>query len=116
MDPVKFNILDYFEVISNPMDLGTVRKKISHNCYHSAKEFVDDMNLIWINCYKYNGDGHDISKCAKELESNFKEYSSSYGLAKYMEEENAWYVEDIIENMLSFLFLAVDCSWRLFFW
>lgn len=55
VDPVKFNIMDYFDVIKNPMDLGTIRKKISHNCYKSAKEFSDDMNLIWENCYKYNG-------------------------------------------------------------
>ncbi len=86
VDPVKFNILDYFDIISNPMDLGTVRKKITHNSYGSAKEFVYDMNLIWTNCYKYNGDSHDISKCAQELEKNFKEYFTSYGLDKYMNE------------------------------
>lgn len=40
VDPVKFNILDYFDVISKPMDLGTIRKKITHNCYPSAKEFI----------------------------------------------------------------------------
>jgi hypothetical protein len=66
------------------MDLGTVRRKLNHNCYGSAKEFVDDMNLIWNNCYKYNGDGHEISKCAKELETNFNEYLRSYGLEKYL--------------------------------
>lgn len=45
---------------------------------------MDDMNLIWNNCYKYNGDGHEISKCAKELETNFNEYLRSYGLEKYL--------------------------------
>lgn len=37
---VKFNIMDYLDIIKKPMDLGTVRKKIIHNCYGSAKEFV----------------------------------------------------------------------------
>jgi bromodomain-containing factor 1 len=33
VDPVKYNILDYFDIVSTPMDLNTIRKKISHNCY-----------------------------------------------------------------------------------
>ncbi len=33
-----------------------------------------------------HGDSHDISKCAQELEKNFKEYFTSYGLDKYMNE------------------------------
>lgn len=56
------------------MDLGMVRKKLNHNGYGNVHEFVRDMSLIWENCYKYNGDSHDISKCAKEVEVNFKEY------------------------------------------
>lgn len=47
------------------MDLGTIRKKLTHNCYLLPQEFVDDMSLIWENCYRYNGDTHDISRCAK---------------------------------------------------
>ena len=42
------------------------------------------MALIWQNCYKYNGDEHEISKCAKELETSFKEYYVSYGLINMM--------------------------------
>ena len=80
VDPVKFNIMDYFDIIAHPMDLGTVRKKLVHNCYQTAQQFIDDMSLIWQNCYKYNGDSHQISKCAHELESNFKDYFTSYGL------------------------------------
>ena len=67
VDPAKYNILDYFDVISTPMDLGTVRKKMMHNCYGRADEFIKDMRLIWENCFKYNGEVHDISRCAKEL-------------------------------------------------
>jgi len=55
VDPVKYNIMDYFDIVSRPMDLGTVKKKITHNCYHSPKDFITDMQLIWGNCYKYNG-------------------------------------------------------------
>jgi bromodomain-containing factor 1 len=86
-DPAKFNIMDYFDIISRPMDLSSVRRKLSHNCYVSAADFVEDMNLIWENCYKYNGEAHEISKCAKELQVGFNEYLSSSGLEKYLHEK-----------------------------
>lgn len=67
VDTVKFNIMDYFEIITNPMDLGTLKKKLNHNAYTKADEFVSDMRLIFSNCYRYNGEAHDISKAAKEV-------------------------------------------------
>jgi len=52
------------------------------------------MRLIWENCYKYNGESHEISKCAKELELNFQEYCKSYNLEKYLNrQEEARHVE-----------------------
>jgi hypothetical protein len=47
VDEAKYNILDYYEVIQEPMDLGSIRKKLAHNCYSSAESFVADMTLIW---------------------------------------------------------------------
>ena len=42
-------------VIKTPMDLGTMTKKLKQLLYKSKKDFVDDLNLIWGNCLKYNG-------------------------------------------------------------
>ena len=39
VDPVKFGIMDYFDIISQPMDLGTLRRRLSHNCYLHREEF-----------------------------------------------------------------------------
>jgi transcriptional activator SPT7 len=36
------------------MDLGTMTKKLKTLQYKSKKEFVDDLNLIWANCLRYN--------------------------------------------------------------
>lgn len=36
------------------MDLGTMTKKLKQLTYKSKKEFVDDLDLIWNNCLKYN--------------------------------------------------------------
>lgn len=84
VDPVKYNIMDYFDIVNRPMDLGTIKRKMQHNAYASAKQFCDDMNLIWGNCYRYNGEHHDISKCAKELETGFNQYIKTNGLIKYL--------------------------------
>jgi transcriptional activator SPT7 len=46
--------LKYFIVIKHPMDLGTMTKKLKALQYKSKQEFVDDLNLIWANCLKYN--------------------------------------------------------------
>lgn len=45
---------DYYHVISRPMDIGTMIKKLKQLSYKSKREFVDDLNLIWANCLKYN--------------------------------------------------------------
>ncbi|KAI9370102.1 hypothetical protein BJX61DRAFT_109842 [Aspergillus egyptiacus] len=45
---------DYYAVIKHPMDLGTMTKKLKALQYKSKQEFVDDLNLIWSNCFKYN--------------------------------------------------------------
>ena len=45
---------DYLNIIKHPMDIGTMIKKLKQLAYKSKREFVDDLNLIWSNCLKYN--------------------------------------------------------------
>ena len=33
VDPAKYGIDDYFDVVTEPMDFGTVKKKLSYNIY-----------------------------------------------------------------------------------
>lgn len=41
-------------VITNPMDLQTMLKKVKLKQYKSKREFKDDLDLIWSNCFTYN--------------------------------------------------------------
>jgi hypothetical protein len=41
-------------VISNPMDFQTMLKKVKQKQYKSKREFKDDLDLIWSNCFTYN--------------------------------------------------------------
>jgi len=77
VDTVKFDIMDYFDIITHPMDLGTVRKRLAHNFYSNPRLFVQDMNLIWNNCMKYNGPLHIISKYAEDLKDYFNQQLSA---------------------------------------
>lgn len=41
-------------VIANPMDFSTMLKKVKARQYKSKREFKDDLDLIWSNCFTYN--------------------------------------------------------------
>ena len=47
------------------MDLGNMTKKLKSLTYKSKQDFVDDLNIIWANCLKYNADpSHYLRKHA----------------------------------------------------
>ena len=83
VDYIALNILDYPKIITNPMDLGTVKKNLLEYKYSNFKAFLDDINLIWKNCRTYNLPGSDIVRMAnhcekifnKNLEKTFKNYN-----------------------------------------
>ncbi|KAI6007732.1 hypothetical protein F5J12DRAFT_830397 [Pisolithus orientalis] len=59
---------DYHEVISNPMDLQTMLKKVKQKHYKSKREFKDDLDLMWSNCFTYNSTkDHPLRLCAIRL-------------------------------------------------
>jgi len=47
---------DYYRIIKRPMDLSTIKKKLDTQQYSCAKECIDDFNLMFNNCYTYNGE------------------------------------------------------------
>lgn len=71
VDPVKLKIPDYFSIISEPMDLGTIKRKLEGNMYFSADEFAADVRLTFSNAMLYNPPGNEVHNCAKKLDANF---------------------------------------------
>lgn len=49
-----FSQQDYHKIIKNPMDMGTIKKRLEHNYYWSASECMQDFNTMFTNCYIYN--------------------------------------------------------------
>ncbi|TFY58631.1 hypothetical protein EVJ58_g6299 [Rhodofomes roseus] len=66
----KSDVPDYYDVISNPMDLQTMLKKVKQKQYKSKREFKDDLDLIWHNCFMYNAQpDHPLRMCAMRLKA-----------------------------------------------
>ncbi|XP_059441688.1 transcription factor GTE10-like isoform X2 [Corylus avellana] len=72
VDVVKLNIPDYFTVIKHPMDLGTVRSKMTSGEYASPMEFAADVRLTFANAMTYNPPGNDVHFMAKTLGKYFE--------------------------------------------
>lgn len=79
VDPAKYGIDDYFDIITEPMDLGTVKKKLNHNVYENMECFSRDMNLVFDNCVRYNGAENMIAKHAIEIKGLFEENMKQMG-------------------------------------
>uniref|UniRef100_A0A2L2YDA5 Bromodomain-containing protein 2 n=1 Tax=Parasteatoda tepidariorum TaxID=114398 RepID=A0A2L2YDA5_PARTP len=71
VDAVKLNIPDYHKIIKNPMDLGTVKKRLDNYYYYSSSECIQDINTMFMNCYVYNKPGEDVVLMAQTLEKLF---------------------------------------------
>ncbi|CAH8581787.1 unnamed protein product [Heterobilharzia americana] len=45
---------DYYDVIKQPMDLGSIRDKIDCHQYHNVNDFMKDIELVYRNALEYN--------------------------------------------------------------
>ncbi|XP_071008991.1 bromodomain-containing protein 3-like isoform X8 [Oncorhynchus clarkii lewisi] len=71
VDAIKLGLMDYHKVIKQPMDMGTIKKRLEHNYYWSASECMQDFNTMFTNCYIYNKPTDDIVLMAQALEKIF---------------------------------------------
>ncbi|QPG77081.1 histone acetyltransferase [Brettanomyces nanus] len=83
LQPVnKDEVADYYQVITEPMDLSTMEVKLDSNAYEALDDFLYDCKLIFANCRQYNGENTTFFKNANKLEKvlinklkDFPEYS-----------------------------------------
>ncbi|XP_028772405.1 transcription factor GTE8 isoform X2 [Neltuma alba] len=72
VDVVKLNLPDYFTIIKHPMDLGTIKGKITSGAYSSPLEFVADVRITFSNAMAYNPPGNDVHTMADTLSKYFE--------------------------------------------
>lgn len=48
---------NYLEIITEPMDLGTIRKGMVAHKYETHEQWADDIRKVWVNAMHYNAAG-----------------------------------------------------------
>ncbi|XP_007468616.1 PREDICTED: bromodomain testis-specific protein [Lipotes vexillifer] len=74
-NPVDINALglhNYYDIVKNPMDLGTIKAKMDNQEYKHAYEFAADVRLMFMNCYKYSPPDHEVVTMARMLQDVFE--------------------------------------------
>ncbi len=68
VDPVAHGIPTYHQIITNPMDLGTIQAKMDANEIQSPEEFARLTRLVFENAIKFNIDPtHVVHQAARNL-------------------------------------------------
>lgn len=69
LQPVnKDEVLDYYDVIKQPMDLSTMETKLEQDAYEGPEDFIRDVTLVCNNCRRYNSQDTPYHKAAIKLE------------------------------------------------
>jgi bromodomain-containing factor 1 len=71
VDDVLLNIPTYYQIITNPMDMGTMENKLKNDQYASANAVAADMDLIVQNALTFNGPTHPITVAGMNLRAYF---------------------------------------------
>ncbi|KAK3100550.1 hypothetical protein FSP39_021637 [Pinctada imbricata] len=60
-------VKDYYDVIKSPMDLATLQANVRSHKYQNRVQFMDDVELIYTNCEKYNGPDSNFTKTVQKM-------------------------------------------------
>ncbi|EEC05451.1 transcription intermediary factor 1-alpha, putative, partial [Ixodes scapularis] len=79
--PVSRTVPNYYKVITKPMDLTTIKQKLSpshFNHYEDVPEYLADIKLIFKNCYTFNHKDSQVCQQARTLERDFDALVNKY--------------------------------------
>ena len=65
---------EYRKIISNPMDISTIQSKLEKRLYLNLNEFINDVNLIWSNCFVFNASNPFYINSATYLKDKFNRW------------------------------------------
>ncbi|TKS90103.1 Histone acetyltransferase p300 [Collichthys lucidus] len=73
VDPQLLCIPDYFEIVKNPMDLSTIKRKLDTGQYQDPWQYVDDIWLMFNNAWLYNRKTSRVYKYCSKLAEVFEQ-------------------------------------------
>ena len=66
VDAEGLGLLDYYEVVQQPMDLGTLTTRLAQGSYENVPQLVADLRLVWKNARAYSTNDV-VSEMAEKL-------------------------------------------------
>ena len=84
VDPIELGIPDYFTVIKKPMDFSTIKRKLNSLIYTNFKEFVEDIELTFKNCYLYNGERTPVGLMCTVVKNEYNKLFNQLGMEKFL--------------------------------
>lgn len=87
VDPEKDQLVDYNQIVFNPMDLSTVKSKIQSHEYKTFDQWFNDVCLIYQNALLYHTEKNNKHWCdiATFLMDDFKSLASKYNFSSVAE-------------------------------
>ncbi|XP_036266111.1 CREB-binding protein isoform X6 [Pipistrellus kuhlii] len=73
VDPQLLGIPDYFDIVKNPMDLSTIKRKLDTGQYQEPWQYVDDVWLMFNNAWLYNRKTSRVYKFCSKLAEVFEQ-------------------------------------------
>lgn len=84
VDAIELGIPDYHNIIKNPMDFSTIKKKLSSGYYVNFSEFNHDINLVFNNCLLYNGDKGIVGNICLKIKEEWSKLYEVYNLGLFL--------------------------------
>ena len=72
VDPVALNLPTYFDYVKNPMDLGTISKKLANWEYKNLEQVQSDIELVFNNCFAFNPVGTPVNDLGVKLKAIYE--------------------------------------------
>ncbi|MCJ8739495.1 hypothetical protein PDJAM_G00047830 [Pangasius djambal] len=73
VDPMLLGIPDYFDIVKNPIDLSTIKRKLDTGQYQEPWQYVDDIWLMFNNAWLYNRKTSRVYKYCSKLAEVFEQ-------------------------------------------
>lgn len=71
LTPRKIDIPNYYDIITQPMSLRVVKKRLMNQYYWSADDAIQDISLVFENAYRVTDPNSVMSRMAANVESLF---------------------------------------------
>lgn len=72
---------DYYDIITEPMDFGTIKYKLNMGEYSTDSQLMRDVVLVFDNCNTYNSNADEVYKLGVQLLGYFSKKAKELGLA-----------------------------------